>query len=101
MTKFVLDLPRIVIVLLVANLGFAGYLASQLNYNSLLNHLNQANIIKLINQQGNISATQRQSLIEELENVSNGGGFSTHNQQVVNYRLLLNINHTVTELVRR
>ena len=100
MTKFVLEF-RIIIALVVANLVFAGYLASQLNYNSILNHANQANIIKLINQQGNISAAQRQSLIEELENVSSGGGFSTHNQQVANYRLLLNINHTVTELVKR
>lgn len=100
MKKFILDLPRIIMVVVIANLIFIGYIASQLNYNSQLNRQNQANIIQLINEQGNITTSQRQSLIEELENVSNSGGFSTHNQQIQNYHLLLNINHTLSQIVK-
>ena len=96
---FFMGLPRILLILSIVNVLYLGYLSSQLNYNSQINHANQNNLLRILNQQGNVSDTQRSTLIKEFENVSSQGGFSTASQAMQNHHLLLNINHTVNILL--
>jgi hypothetical protein len=95
-------LPRVtmaqaLLLLMGANLMGMGFLISLTNYNHDIAKESQKNIIKLLDSQGNLSATQRQKIIGIFENLP-VSGLSGNAQSDANLHLLMQINASLTKL---
>ena len=93
-----------IIFLIAANLIMTGILLSDLNYAHITGTSNQKSILSLlndthhlINNQGNISSTQRTQILHEFTALQSQGGFSTHQQIVENNHLLTEILGNLTK----
>lgn len=86
---------KAILVLVAANLIAMGYLISLTNYNHDVGVATQKEIISLVDAQGNLSSAQRQKIINEFENVPDGG-LAGGTLQQANHQLLLDILGNIT-----
>jgi len=90
MDKILLKWPRLTTAQVILALTFfiaiwLGFLTTDIVYNRALNSANTASIAEqtnaihdLISKQGNLSNSQRQTLIQQFEDISKHGGFATN-----------------------
>lgn len=85
-----------ILILVAANLIAMGYLISLTNYNHDIGIATQKEIINLVNDQGNISTIQRQQILNEFENLPQGG-LAGQNLAIENNHLLHDILGNITK----
>ena len=87
-----------ILLLVAANLMAMGYLISLTNYNHDTAISTQKQLITLVNSQGNLSSAQRQKIIQEFENLPDGGFAG---QQLLEYhnKLTIQNQHLLEEIL--
>lgn len=88
-----LSSTQAILILVACDLVTMGYIISLTNYNHDIGVKTQQQIIDLVNNQGNLSTSQRQTIINEFEAISGHGGLATQDGQKAMLNNLTNLIH--------